>query len=75
VQPPPPTPAQPAQVQPPPAPPPQPVAAEKTGWDADKTGWDAEPKELELDLSEIIDLQFEKPQGGDDVELEKRKDE
>jgi hypothetical protein len=60
--------AQPAPVQPPPAPAPQPAAAEKTGWDA-------EPKELELDLSEIIDLQFEKPQGGDDLDLEKRKDE
>ena len=58
---------------PPPPPPPQPTPAPQQAA-AEKTGWDAEPKELELDLSEIIDLEFEKPQGGEDLDMEKRKD-
>jgi hypothetical protein len=41
---------------------------------AAKTGWDEEPTEIELDLANLIDLEFEKPQGGDDLDMEKRKD-
>lgn len=40
----------------------------------EKTGFDAEPKELELELTDIIDLQFEKQVGGDDLGMEKNKD-
>jgi len=67
-----PAPEQPAAQKPPPGPPPPappPPATEKP-----KSAWDEEPKELELDLAEMIDLEFEKPQGGDDLELEKNKD-
>ena len=72
VQPAPPVVVQPVPPAPPPVPPapaaPQPVAAEKTGFDA-------EPKELDLDLSDVIDLQFEKPKGQEDLEMEKNEEE
>ncbi|MCI0684736.1 MAG: VWA domain-containing protein [Gemmataceae bacterium] len=65
-----------AQPAPAPTPPPAPPAAPPAPQPAatEKTGWDAEPKELDLDLTEIIDLEFEKPQGGDDLDMEKHKD-
>src|SRR5262245_28906741 len=45
---------------PPPVASPQPAAAPPA---AEKTGFDAEPKELDFDLTDIIDLEFEKPKG------------
>jgi hypothetical protein len=64
-----PAPQAPAAQQPPSAPPPPAPAPEKP-----KSAWDEEPKELELDLAEMIDLEFEKPQGGEDLEMEQNKD-
>jgi hypothetical protein len=55
---------------PPPAPPPAPAKPAST-WDTE------EPKELELDLSKMIDLEFADPierKGDDDVNLERDKD-
>ena len=60
-------PVRPAPAQTPPASPSAPVAAEKSGFDA-------EPKELEMDLSDMIDLEFEKSQGDKDAGLEKPKE-
>jgi hypothetical protein len=54
----------------PPAQPPAPAAAPAKS----TSSWDEDPKELELDLSEMIDLQFEKPQGGEDLDMEQHKD-
>ena len=65
-------PAPPAPVASPTSPAPAPAAPAPTA--PAKPGWDDEPKELELDLSDIIELEFEKPQGGDDLDMEKEKD-
>ncbi|MCS7046617.1 MAG: VWA domain-containing protein [Gemmataceae bacterium] len=35
-----------------------------------KHPWDEEPKELELDLTDMIDLELEKPKGDDNLEME-----
>jgi hypothetical protein len=73
-----PAPTAPAGTQPsqpaPPSPAPQPKQPAPAPPAPEKTGWDDEPKELELDLSEMIDLEFEKPQGGEDLDMEKNKD-
>ena len=53
------------------APPPLPPSAAPA---AEKTGFDAEPKELDFDLSDMIDLEFEKPKGQEDLEMEKHKE-
>jgi hypothetical protein len=61
----------------PPVPPAAPAPAQPTAPQlaaAEKTGWDVEPRELELDLTDMIDLQFEKAQGGEDLDLEEHKD-